>query len=217
MEVVMKKVISIFLGILIILSLNCAKKIKAPTGDEILWASEKPRPSWAYEEPYVEGGIQYFVGMSYKYADEKSARDDAERDARLRAIRYLETAARETFERIIAEMGLTGGVLNPSDAARGYVELVSQAVIQKTKVVKFYVEQRRSAATKEIYYLVFAKLMVPDEQVLESFEEYTNRKRAEWKMAKEQIDRVNEAFRSYWESKKKEQELKQEKKEGEEK
>ena len=217
MEVVMKKVISIFLGILIILSLNCAKKIKAPTGDEILWASEKPRPSWAYEEPYVEGGIQYFVGMSYKYADEKSARDDAERDARLRAIRYLETAARETFERIIAEMGLTGGVLNPSDATRDYIELVSQAVIQKTKVVKFYVEQRKSAATKEIYYLVFAKLMVPDEQVLESFEDYTNRKRAEWKMAKEQIDRVNEAFRSYWESKKKEQELKQEKKEGEEK
>jgi len=36
-------------------------------------------------------------------------------------------------------------------------------------------------------------------------------------MAQEQINRVNEAFRSYWESKKKEAELRQQEKEEEEK
>ncbi|MEO0086750.1 MAG: hypothetical protein ABIK77_05240 [candidate division WOR-3 bacterium] len=198
---------------------SCSKKqtVKAPVGDEILWASEKPRPRWAYEEPYNEGGMLYFVGMSYKYADEKSSREDAERDARLRAIRYLETAARETFERIIAELGLTGGVLNPSDAARNYVEMVAQGVVQKSKVVQWYSEQRKSAATGEIYYQTFAKLFVPEEQVMESFSDYVNRKREEWKMAQEQINRVNEVFRNYWESKKKEAELRQQEKEEEEK
>ncbi len=205
----MKKVIPIFLVLLTIVSLNCARKIKAPTGDELLWASEKPRPSWAYEAPYVEGGTQYFVGLSYKYADEKPSRDDAERDARVKAVNYFETAARDFFERITAELGLMSEVFNPSNAARGYTEWASQGVIQKSKVVKFYVEQWKSRKTGEIYYRTFAKLMVPDEQVLESFSDYTNRKKEEWKMAQEQINRVNDAFKSYWESKKKEQELKQ--------
>ncbi len=206
------KVLKIILIAISLLSLTCTRKgvVKGPAGDEIIWASEKPRPAWAYEEPYAEGGMQYFVGMSYKYADEKSSRDDAERDARMRAVRYLETAARETFERIIAELGLTSEVFNPSNAARDYIEMVAQAVIQNTKVVKFYVEQRKSAKTGEVYFLTFAKLLVPDEQVMESFKDYTNRKRQEWKMAQEQINRVNDAFKSYWESKKKEQELKQE-------
>lgn len=204
-----------YLILVILFLFSCAKKqtVKAPVGDEILWASEKPRPSWAYEEPYSEGGILYFVGMSYKYADEKSSREDAERDGRLRAIRYLETAARETFERIIAELGLTGGVLNPSDAARTYIEMVAQGVVQKSKIVKWYSEQRRSVATGEIYYITFAKLLVPEEQIMESFSDYVNRKREEWKMAQEQINRVNEVFRNYWESKKKEQELKQQERE----
>jgi len=200
----------------IALSLSCAKRISAPTGDELLWASEKPRPSWAYEEPFVGEGTQYFVGLSYKYADEKPSRDDAERDARLRAVKYFETAAREFFERITAEMGLMSEAFNPSNAARGYTEWVSQGVIRNAKVVKFYVEQWKSRKAGEIYYRTFAKLLVPDEQVLESFNDYTNRKKQEWKMAQEQIDRVNDAFKSYWESKKKEQELKQGEKKEEE-
>jgi hypothetical protein len=209
-EVNMKKAIIGILFMAVIFYFSCGKRGPgAPRGDELLWASETPRPSWAYEEPYVEGGIQYFVGLSYKYADEKPSRDDAERDARMRAVRYLESAARETFERLTAELGLMSEVFNPSNAARGYMEWVSQGVIQKSKVVKFYTEQWKSRSG-ETYYRTFAKLMVPDEQVLESFRDYTNRKREEWKMTQEQIDRVNEAFKSYWESKKKEQELKQE-------
>ncbi|MCX7837770.1 MAG: hypothetical protein N2323_07505 [candidate division WOR-3 bacterium] len=210
-----RKMVYLFLVFLFIFS--CAKKqtVKAPVGDEILWASEKPRPSWAYEEPYSEGGILYFVGMSYKYADEKSSREDAERDGRLRAIRYLETAARETFERIIAELGLTGGVLNPSDAARTYIEMIAQGVVQKSKAVKWYSEQRKSVVTGEIYYQTFAKLLVPEEQIMASFSDYVNKKREEWKMTQEQINRVNEAFRSYWEAKKKEAELKQQEREKE--
>ena len=209
----MRKATIGILFIVVIFYFSCGKRGTTPTGDELLWASEKPRPSWAYEEPYVEGGIQYFVGLSYKYADEKSSRDDAERDARLRAVRYFESAAREFFERIVAELGLVSEVFNPSNAARDYIEFVSQGVIQKSKVVKFYVEQWKSKRTGEIYYKTFAKLMVPDEQVLESFNDYTNRKRAEWKMAQEQIDRVNDAFKSYWESKKKELEVKEREKE----
>ena len=209
----MRKATIGILFIVVIFYFSCGKRGTTPTGDELLWASEKPRPSWAYEEPYVEGGIQYFVGLSYKYADEKSSRDDAERDARLRAVRYFESAAREFFERIVAELGLVSEVFNPSNAARDYIEFVSQGVIQKSKVVKFYVEQWKSKRTGKIYYKTFAKLMVPDEQVLESFNDYTNRKRAEWKMAQEQIDRVNDAFKSYWESKKKELEVKEREKE----
>uniref|UniRef100_A0A7C6E9U1 DUF4136 domain-containing protein n=1 Tax=candidate division WOR-3 bacterium TaxID=2052148 RepID=A0A7C6E9U1_UNCW3 len=211
----MKRVVISIALMAIALSLSCAKRASAPTGDELLWASEKPRPNWAYEAPYVEGGLQYFVGLSYKYADEKPSRDDAERDARLRAVKYFETAAREFFERITAELGLMSEVFNPSNAARGYTEWASQGVIQKSKVVKFYVEQWKSRKTGEIYYRTFAKLLVPDEQVAESFNDYTNRKKEEWKMAQEQIDKVNDAFRSYWESKKKEQELKQGEKEKE--
>lgn len=190
--------------------LSCGPKPpKAPGGDRLTWASEEPRPDWAYKEPFGSEGVQYFVGMSYKYADEKSSRGDAERDARLRAVRYLETAARETFERLVAELGMSAEVFNPSNAARGYVEMISQAVIQNTKIVHTYTEQWESAKTKEIYYISFGKLMLPDDQVMESFRDYSNRKRQEWNMTQEQFDRVNETFKDYWESKKAEQELKE--------
>jgi len=108
-------------------ALFCARKptVKAPPGDKLLWASEDPRPAWAYETPKATGGAHIVVGMSYKYADEKSCRDDAERDSRLRAARYLETAVREAFERIVAELGLASTVLNPSVASRGYMEMNS--------------------------------------------------------------------------------------------
>jgi len=203
--------LTVVLCAVLLLVTFCAKKgtVKPPGGDQLLWSSEAPRPQWAYEEVYASEGMQPFVGMSHKYADEKSCRDDAERDSRLRATRFLETAARETFERLSAELGLTGEVFNPSNAARAYAEMVSQAVIQNAKVVKFYVEQRKSAASGEVYYLSFAKLQVPDQNVKESFSAYTNRKKDEWKMAQEQIDRVNDAFYKYWDSKKAEQELKE--------
>lgn len=86
--------------------------------------------------------------------------------------------------------------------------MISQAVIQNTKVIKLYSEQWKSASTGEVYYLNFAKLIVPDDQVMESFKDYTNRKQKEWGMAKDQIDRVNDVFHEHWESKKAEQELK---------
>ncbi len=208
----MIRTLKIIVAAFVLLTLFCGKKqtIKAPTGDQLLWSSESPRPSWGYEEPYVSEGIQYFVGLSHKYADEKGARDDAERESRLRAVRYLETAAKETFERIVSELGLESGVFNPSVAARGYTEMVSQAVVQQTKVVKFYAEQWKSASTGEVYYRTFAKLLLPDEQVMESFNDYTKRKQTEWNMAQDQIDRVNDVFQQHWESKKAEQELKEE-------
>ena len=193
--------------------LSCGPKphVEAPGGDRVLWASQEPRPDWAYKEPFGEKGVQYFVGMSHKYADEKSSRDDAERDARLGAVRYLETAARESFERIDAELGMASEVFNPSNAARGYAEWVSQAVIQNSKMVEFYSEQWESAKTKEVYYISFGKLMLPDDQVMESFRDYSNRKKQEWTMTQEQFDRVNETFKEFWQSKKEEQKLKEEK------
>ena len=60
--------------------LFCAKKqtVQPPPGDKLLWTSESARPDWAYETPKATGGEHIVVGMSYKYADEKSCRDDAE-------------------------------------------------------------------------------------------------------------------------------------------
>jgi len=195
-------------GAMVIL-LSCGGGPKLPGGDRLIWTTEKPRPEWVYKEPFGSEGVQYFVGTSYKYADEKSSRADAERDARLRTVRYLETAAREIFERVGAELGLVSEVFNPSNAARDYAELVSQGVVQKSKVVHTYTEQWQSAGTEETYYLSFAKLLLPDEQVMESFSDYSNRKKQEWRMTQEQFDRVNDAFKGHWESKKAEQELKE--------
>lgn len=211
----MNRIITVALVLILGAGLFCGKRqtVKAPAGDQLLWASETPRPSWTYKEALGSEGMQVVVGMSHKYADEKSAREDAEREARIRAARYLETAVREAFERITAELGLASTVLNPSVAARGYAEMQAQAVIQNSKVVEFYVEQRRSAETGEIYFLSFAKLLLPDEQVRESFSDYTKRKRDEWKLSQEQIQRVNDVFRQYWESKKKEESLREEQKE----
>lgn len=207
----MRGLVLMLLATATIVFLSCGTKPseKAPGGDILTWTSEEPRPDWPYTEPGSSEGVQYFAGMSHKYADEKSSRDDAERDARLRAVRYLETAAKETFERIIAELGLSAEVFNPSNAARGYVDMVSQAVIQNSKVTHFYTEQWKSRKTKELYYITFAKLMVPDEQVMESFSDYSNRKNLEWNITQEQFHRVNETFRDYWESKKAEQKLKE--------
>ena len=204
----MQKVTLVVTLVAIIVS-SCGPKPKPPGGDELIWASEKPRPGWLYREPFVSEGFQFIIGLSYRYADEKSARDDAKRDARMEAVRYLETAAREHIERIFAEIGITSEVLNPSIVSRGYGEWVSQAVVQGAKIVHMYVEQWRSEKTKELYYLAFSKLRLPDEQVMESFRDYTNRKRQDWNLSKEQIDRVNATFEDFWKSKKKEQELKE--------
>jgi hypothetical protein len=212
----MSKAIMFLVISIVAVSLTCAKKVATPAGDKLLWASDKPRPDWAYKEPYAGEGMQYFVGMSHKYADEKSARDDGERESRLRAVRYLETAAKETFERITSELGLAGEVFNPSNATRGYAEWISQAVIQNAKIVQTYAEQWESANNRERYYLAFCKLVLPDQQVMESFNNYSNRKKDEWKMTQEQFDKVNESFKNYWESKKKESELKEGEKEGKE-
>jgi len=196
---------------LVLLNAFCARKdtVKAPPGDKLLWASETPRPAWAYETPKATGGAHIVVGMSYKYAAEKGARDDAERDARLRATSYLETAVREAFERIVAELGLYSTVLNPTIASRGYIEMQSQAVIRNSEVTKFYAEKWLSADTQEPYFICFARLVLPDEQVLESFSSYVQKKKQEWGMAQEQVKRVNDVFRQYWESKKAEQEVRE--------
>ncbi|MBM3332966.1 hypothetical protein FJY68_14160 [candidate division WOR-3 bacterium] len=191
--------------------LFCAKKqtVQPPPGDKLLWTSESARPDWAYETPKATGGEHIVVGMSHKYADEKSCRDDAERDSRLRASRYLETAVRDAFEQVVAELGLAGAVLNPSVASRDYIEMNSQAVIQNSEVTKFYVEKWQSAETGEPFFLCFARLVLPDAQTRQSFSDYTNRKKQEWNMSQEQLRRVNEVFQRYWESKKTEGELKQ--------
>lgn len=206
----MRGLVLIAVAMATLVFLSCGPKPpKEPAGDKQVWASEESRPDWTQKETFGGEGVQYFVGMSNEYENEKSSRDDAERDARLRAVRYLETAARETFERIVAELGLSGDVFNPSIASRGYVEMISQAVLQNSKIVHFYSEQWESAKTKELYFKSFAKLVLPDEQAMESFRDYSNRKKQEWNMTQEQFDRVNETFKDYWESKKVEQELKE--------
>lgn len=52
------------------------------------------RPRWTTKGIYTENGKIYVVGMSYKYADERSARDNAEENARLRYRKYLEGETR---------------------------------------------------------------------------------------------------------------------------
>ncbi len=201
------RIVSLVLLATLLLSLfvSCTRHtIKPPPGDKLIWSSEKARPVWVQEGHKLRGAYHIFVGMSNKYAEEKGARDDAERDCRLQAAQYFETAVRDVFERITAELGFQSTVLDPSVAARGYTEMISQAVIQKAGVSKFYEEKYRSAKTGEYYFLCFALMEVPEEQVRESFSSYVNRKREEWKLSQEQVKRVNEVFRQYWESKKEE-------------
>jgi len=45
--------------------------------------------------------------------------------------------------------------------------------------------------------------------VQQSFSDYVNRKKQEWNMSQEQIQRVNDIFRQHWESKKAEAELRE--------
>lgn len=204
------RTLRVIVALAAVTGLFCAKKqiVQPPPGDKLLWTSESARPAWAYETPKATGGEHIVVGMSHKYADEKSCRDDAERDSRLRATKYLETAVRDAFERITAELGLASTVLDPSVASRGYMEMNSQAVIQKSEVSKFYEEKWQSAETGETFYLCFARLVLPDSQMRESFSDYTNRKKQEWNMSQEQIQRVNDVFQKYWQSKETEGESK---------
>jgi hypothetical protein len=204
------RVLRMVVALAAVTGLFCAKKatVNPPPGDKLLWTSESARPAWAYETPKATGGEHIVVGMSYKYADEKSSRDDAERDSRLRATKYLETAVRDAFERITAELGLASTVLNPSVASRDYIEMNSQAVIQNSEITKFYEEKWQSSETGEPFFLSFARLVLPDAQVRESFSDYTNRKKQEWNMSQEQLQRVNDVFQQYWQSKKTEGESK---------
>ena len=195
----MRRVAQMMLAIATLVSLSCGPKPPA--------LLEEAPPDWIKKDSFVNKGLLYFVGMSHKYADEKSSRDDAAREARLKAVRYLETAAREDFERIVDEFGMASEVLNPSIAARGYAEWVSQGVLQKSRIVRTYVETGKTQTRREFYFQSYALLMmVPDEQVVEAFRDYSNRKKQEWGITQEQFDRVNDTFRDYWGSKKAEQE-----------
>jgi len=201
----MEKVKYLFVIVSFLLVVGCAtRKLTVCEGeDKFISGSQKGVPNWITEED-----PDHIYGGSDMYATEVPAREDAERNARLRAVIYFKSAAKASFKKIVGEFGLRGGVFDPSKAAKGAAEWFSAGVLKMAKIDNWYLVKCKSKATGATYWKIYARLKLPDKEAIESFGEYISRKKEEWKITKEQFDKVNEAFEDFWKAKKKEAELK---------
>lgn len=110
-------------------------------GEKLIWSSEEERPKWTVEEPEVDSGMMLFVGVAEKYATEAEARDRAMRNATNQVVRYLGTLAKDKYERVATDFGLSSSVVDPTASARTYEKQLAANVAKKLKSKKFYLEQ----------------------------------------------------------------------------
>jgi hypothetical protein len=192
-----------------LLMLTCASNPpRPPDPDPLRWRSGKT-PGWVNTAAVHGKGGTHFVGVSYKYAEEKDARQDAEREAFAQAARNVSMAVQDVFERLWASLNLSDKVQNPSTVARDYEKFVSQVALRNTETDAFYLEQREKRDTREVYFKAFARLWVPTDAVVGNFSDYMSQKQKEWDLTQEQLDRVSRSFNDYWESKQQEKKPKE--------
>jgi hypothetical protein len=193
----------VFVGALALMA--CRPHPIRPPGDEfekLIWQSDNPTPGWVAQATIPDKGGLFFVGQSYKYSDDKDAKEDAAHDAIIKASEYISTAVKENIERIKGELNTAKNVIDPSVVSRGYYQFVSQTGLRGARTDRYYSEKWVKRDSREVFYRVFAKSWVPDNAATGTFSDYMNQKQKEWDLTQDQLNRVDQSFKEYYESKK---------------
>ncbi|MEW6027118.1 MAG: DUF4384 domain-containing protein [Planctomycetota bacterium] len=138
-----------------------------PIDEKKVWASQEQKPDWTIKEPGIKDGIQFFIGLSDKFATEKEARDNAYSHALNNTVKYISTDIRTKTERLIASTGLSSKIIDPTVTARGLEEQLSSAVARRVKPQEWYIEkwERKQGSEKRTYYMIYLLAQVPQEEV----------------------------------------------------
>jgi hypothetical protein len=87
------------------------------------------RPSWVDETP-KDSRVQYFVGMSQRYATERDARNNAQEDARMQLVDYYGTVMVNKGREYTATAGISSDVFSPQTIGQRLNERIAQNVAQ---------------------------------------------------------------------------------------
>ena len=145
------------------------KAAPANNMETLIWSSAPERPGWTVNEPETVNGVVSFVGVSSRYAVEKSARADARRDASATAVKYMGTVAKQKLEIAKASFGLESDVVDPTKAAKELQKEMSVNMARKVKIQKWYIEKWKTPTGTG--YQVFALANVPESVVDESYKQ----------------------------------------------
>ena len=140
---------------------------KKYTGEKLLTAYPDIKPQWIYSEPESDNGFIFFIGISDKFADEKEARESAQRDCIKKFAAYCGVEVTELFKSITANYGLSSDINDPVKASVSNEKQVIDALVTRLKTSEWYVEKWGVFSDNEIleqYYKVFVKSKVPEEE-----------------------------------------------------
>ncbi|OGS23253.1 MAG: hypothetical protein A2252_09210 [Elusimicrobia bacterium RIFOXYA2_FULL_39_19] len=188
----MRKTFMVVLCAMALMS-GCANKqmIKpaAEPNETLIWSSHTGRPTWTVNEPEMINDYFVFVGLSSKYAVEKDARDDAQRESMTNATRYVSTYVNDRFQKIQTSYNLSSDIVDPTNVTRKFQEIISSAFVSKIKADEWYMEKWQRNDTKQTYYAVYLKAKVPKSEIDKSIKELADSSIADLKARK---DKVNE-------------------------
>jgi len=149
-------------GLILIALVGCS--VPQPEPEPVIEEAPAPtRPEWTMNEPDVEGGVMFFVGLSAVHASEKNARDDARVNATEAVVQYLGTLAKTKFEQASVSYGLSSEVVDPTTSTRNFEKQVAANVSARLKTKKWHMERESDSSGKSGYkYFVLASVPVAE-------------------------------------------------------
>lgn len=119
-----------------------------PVGDQLVWASHGHRPDWVISPPEhdVQEGRYLFVGMSYRHATERSAREAALANAATQVVRHATTMAQKEFDLSSEGKAYEGRTLTAriNSTDKDHVEAIG--LLKESVTRDVYIEQWRKGA-----------------------------------------------------------------------
>ena len=172
----MKKKLELVMACCIaVLMSSCGTKQISPTaglsGEKLVWSSHDKRPEWTVKEPMGSDGVLKFVGLSGKAASEKSAREDAMRNATGNVVKYIGTLVEEKFQNITTSSGLDSEIVDPTKVARSIEEQLTGAFARRVKAEEWYIEQRQNEKMQENWYIVYVLAQIPETSISQAYDE----------------------------------------------
>jgi hypothetical protein len=117
------------------------------------------RPDWVDETP-KNSRLQYFVGMSQRYATERDARNNAQEDARMQLVDYYGTVMVNKGREYSATVGLSNEVFSPQTVAQRLNERIAQNVAQALGEPVYFTAVYYDDATGREAFVVAARLEI---------------------------------------------------------
>jgi len=113
-------------------------------GNELSWSTHQNRPDWVVKQPKKTEDLYRFVGVSYRHATERSAREAAIANAATHLIRHASQLVNKEYELKSSGKAKESRVLNSRVLMNDIDQVEAIGIIQNMGLTDIYIEYWKS-------------------------------------------------------------------------